>query len=388
VATEHLWWELVVLPHQAGGSDAAAAALKHRSVTLLRHVATGTFLSASIGESGTQLKVVAPLPALQQWNNVTELAEAMWRIEILGGDDVVLRTPSSLVRLSHVNTSRALQCTNDVVDSDGTSDLVFPCIAGANIHDTTGGWHFDRAQIQANNGGTDGQSGASAAAAMTSTMSSMAKIIELHSVIFKRNNEMSGEHTFGSRPPDWPLMHRGIIFWHGSAHGVPTKGCTAQVYFLGNPAVWWAAATAVPLYVLFDVMYTVRIKRDIHDLPMSQVSTLMQSGRLLIAAWIIHFVPFFFFDRLLFLHHYLPALVFSIMVAGVMLEHIWVQWTPAGIASHVALVWLAVIAGCFICFTPFNFATGLCGDGLEQRQWRASWDLHGLDAADPSATVT
>lgn len=42
-----------------------------------------------------------------------------------------------------------------------------------------------------------------------------------------------------------------------------------------------------------------------------------QSGLIFFLGWVLHYAPFFLMDRILFLHHYLPALVFSILLVGV-----------------------------------------------------------------------
>ena len=46
-------------------------------------------------------------------------------------------------------------------------------------------------------------------------------------------------------------------------------------------------------------------------------------GEVLLAGYFFHFVPFFFYDRTLFLHHYLPAYVYKIMVTAFFTVHIY-----------------------------------------------------------------
>jgi len=357
-----LWWELVPV-------HGASSRLEHNSVTLLRHVETGSFLRAT---ADLQLEVVAAAPAAQDWKSVADLADALWRIELLGQEDAILRSPSSLLRLAHVNSSSALQCTNI-----GITTSTYPCQIGRNVHDTSGGWHFDRLNVHDTDTAfvtedTSNELGTS----ISETMTTMDKIVELHSIIFARNNEMSGEHRYGSRPSDWPLLYRGLAYWHASDSELETPAsCTTQVYLLGNPAVWWGALCALPFYVVTEIAYTVREKRGCRDVSPKSRARLVTSGRLLLFGWLVHYVPFFFFGRLLFLHHYLPALVFSIMLLAIVVDHASSHWIGNAMAAHALVAFSALVVGCFIAFAPLVYATTMCPNERARRQWRSAWDF-------------
>lgn len=45
-------------------------------------------------------------------------------------------------------------------------------------------------------------------------------------------------------------------------------------------------------------------------------------GQILLFGYVIHYLPYFFVDRTLFLHHYLPALVFKCLLTAAVVEHI------------------------------------------------------------------
>lgn len=370
-----LWWEFVGPPRKLHESSAHVG-LEHMSVVLLRHVSTGSLLHAiDSSEDDTRvLSVISPSPKAQ-WQNTSRLSRALWRIEILGQEDAILRTPSSLVRLSHAASNMALQCTNQasLVSESDVKLKTFPCVLGANLHDTSGGWHFDRAQTQnedpnADMSETDGRESLSP----LPMMSTSEKIIELHSVIFRRNNELSGNHQFGSRPLEWPLLHRGIAFWRGTT----SQGCTSQVYLVGNLAIWWMSTASLLVFVAIDLIYRIRMKRGIYDISQSTMSRFSGSGEFLVTAWLIHFLPFFFFSRLLFLHHYLPALMFSIIVAAILLEHACVQFLPSPVASQMLPLFVSVIIACYVPLSPFIYATEVCSDELSRIKWISSWDFH------------
>lgn len=45
-------------------------------------------------------------------------------------------------------------------------------------------------------------------------------------------------------------------------------------------------------------------------------------GEVLVVGYGLHYIPYFFTDRTLFLHHYLPALVFKILLCAAFIQHL------------------------------------------------------------------
>lgn len=62
-------------------------------------------------------------------------------------------------------------------------------------------------------------------------------------------------------------------------------------------------------------------------------------GEVLVVGYGLHYIPYFFIDRTLFLHHYMPALVFKILLCAAFMQHL------ANIAKYVIK----------IIFTNINF---------------------------------
>lgn len=46
-------------------------------------------------------------------------------------------------------------------------------------------------------------------------------------------------------------------------------------------------------------------------------------GEILFVGYLINFLPFFFIERTLFLHHYLPAFVFKVLLTAAVIDHIY-----------------------------------------------------------------
>ena len=208
-ADDSLWWELVPVVTAARATPLTNDAdnLQHNAVVLLRHVMSGVFLNTTSANvsSGTPQQppvdvIVSPLSQLGLSNTSSDLKALLWRIDILGQDSTVLYLSKSLVRFVHVASHGALQCTNAPI-AQQRAPKAFPCLVGADIQDTTGGWHFDRArqprveQHDPTDGGGKKQGRADAPSATDATMpmTDLEKVVELHSIIFARNNELSGQ---------------------------------------------------------------------------------------------------------------------------------------------------------------------------------------------------
>ena len=48
-----------------------------------------------------------------------------------------------------------------------------------------------------------------------------------------------------------------------------------------------------------------------------------EDGELLFAGYLLHYVPYFLCDATLFLHNYLPALYFKLLLLAVFVEHLY-----------------------------------------------------------------
>ena len=48
---------------------------------------------------------------------------------------------------------------------------------------------------------------------------------------------------------------------------------------------------------------------------------------MLLVGWVVHYAPYFLLSRVLFLHHYLPALPFKFMLLAAVCEHayVWIR---------------------------------------------------------------
>ena len=115
-------------------------------------------------------------------------------------------------------------------------------------------------------------------------------------------------------------------------------------------------------------------------------------------AWLLHYGPFFLMGRSLFLHHYLPALLCSYLVAAAMFNFMFVDSVnypvsypplvkkPARQVLHALVPWtsypvagllLGATAVTFWFFAPITYGTpGLSVEEVKSITWLDTWDLH------------
>ncbi|RKP28448.1 dolichyl-P-mannose-protein mannosyltransferase [Metschnikowia bicuspidata] len=106
----------------------------------------------------------------------------------------------------------------------------------------------------------------------------------------------------------WPTLHSGIRM--SSWADDKTK------YFLiGSPATTWTSTAAVILFCFITLYHMIRWQRQIKDFPSKNtLKVFLMSGIYPMFGWGLHFMPFVVMGRVTYVHHYLPALYFAMLV--------------------------------------------------------------------------
>jgi dolichyl-phosphate-mannose-protein mannosyltransferase len=113
----------------------------------------------------------------------------------------------------------------------------------------------------------------------------------------------------------------------------------------------------------------------------------------LFIAWVLHYLPFFLMGRMLFLHHYLPAFILTVILTTTLIDFLgrqpavpkmkanlpMAQWQSGqgSIVFHALVVLLiALNVGLYFYFMPLTYGTGFeTLEKLRSRKWFKSWDL-------------
>ena len=180
------------------------------------------------------------------------------------------------------------------------------------------------------------------------TSSMFDKFVELNQVMYTSNQGIGGDsHSYGSKWYTWPLMLRSVYYWQGS------DGTVSNIYLLGNPVIWYSATIA--LIVGLIGLFTKRIKAT-------------GALEILYFGYIINLLPFIQIKRVMFLYHYLVALVFSILILAYLIDRL--EKKDSRLYGRL-LVGLAIIA--FLFFAPLTYGLPVSQDFFNAHFWLQSW---------------
>lgn len=120
-----------------------------------------------------------------------------------------------------------------------------------------------------------------------------------------------GEVT--SRPWQWPINYRGQYF----------SGSSYRIYLLGNPIIWWANLGLLVAFALVYLYHAWMEQRGYEESAESKVTRekTVNVCCWLFLGWALHYFPFYTMGRVLYFHHYFPALLFSSMISAVVLDY-------------------------------------------------------------------
>lgn len=188
------------------------------------------------------------------------------------------------------------------------------------------------------------------------------KFVELNGEMYSAQNSLnSTTHPYSSKWYGWPLMSDPVYYWQGE---VQPNGSQGHIYLLGNPIVWALGALLTFMALVFWLV-----------IPRSLGRYRNATGALLLG-YGLNFIPFVFIDRPMFLYHYLFALVFSILIASIMLA-LFFDWQAGRYGRKTAVRTLlaigAVVFVAFVYFLPLSYGWPLGPAELDQRMLLPSW---------------
>uniref|UniRef100_A0A669CN42 Protein O-mannosyl-transferase 2 n=1 Tax=Oreochromis niloticus TaxID=8128 RepID=A0A669CN42_ORENI len=143
-------------------------------------------------------------------------------------------------------------------------------------------------------------------------------LLESHIVMFRGNSGLKPkDNEMNSKPWHWPINYQGLRF-----SGV--NATEYRVYLLGNPVVWWINLASLGLYFTMVAVASIATQRgfSLGQQRIEHSLVLVRGGGLLMLGWLLHYAPFFTMGRILYFHHYFPAMLFSSMLTGTKLFYL------------------------------------------------------------------
>jgi len=174
------------------------------------------------------------------------------------------------------------------------------------------------------------------------------KFIELNKEMYSSNKRLTASHPYSSQWYSWPFMARPIFYWVDG---------NSRIYFLGNPIIWWASTVGM-IMGLALILFKKADKRILF----------------LAAAYFLNLLPFIGIKRVMFLYHYLIALIFAVLMLVYLIDGFG-KLTASQIKSRrkifAGLIIISAIA--FIYFAPLNYGLNLLPRAYEAKVWLSSW---------------
>ncbi|KAM9571160.1 protein O-mannosyl-transferase 2 isoform 2-T2 [Salvelinus alpinus] len=208
-------------------------------------------------------------------------------------------------------------------------------------------------------------------------------LLESHIVMIRGNSGLKPkDNEMNSKPWHWPINYQGLRF-----SGV--NETEYRVYLLGNPVIWWLNLVSLGLYVVMVAVASLALHRGVQldKRRIEHCRVLMEGGGLLLLGWLLHYVPFYTMGRILYYHHYFPAMLFSSMLTGITLDtllqsaDLWLRppyshWLLRG---GQAMLFLAILES-FYMFHPLSY--GMRGplahdpdSTMAGLKWMDSWEF-------------
>ncbi|KAG0265929.1 Protein O-mannosyltransferase 2 [Actinomortierella ambigua] len=177
------------------------------------------------------------------------------------------------------------------------------------------------------------------------------------------------EDILSSNPSQWPMMAVGLRMSSWAANQV-------KFYLLGNPMVWWSSSLSIVIYMATLAVYVIRRQRKFMDLTPAEWEQFQYVGKIAVLGWFLHYLPFCVMGRVTYLHHYFPALYFSIFLVPFLIEHFLRRVRNAMVHKAVWTTVFVMVTATFWYFRAISFGIyGQAEDTMTSRQWRAGWNI-------------
>ncbi|RZC38810.1 protein O-mannosyl-transferase 2, partial [Asbolus verrucosus] len=287
--------------------------------------------------------------------NGTGDANDVWKINVVGAKDgTEITAVSSKLKFVHYLQSCALTTSGKQLPKWAYEQQEVSC--NPNLRDPNGVWNVEENVFEklAN------------VSFEVYAPTFVERFLESHAVMFQGNAGLKpkeGEIT--SRPWQWPINYRGQFF----------SGSSYRVYLLGNPVIWWCNLVFLVIFVFIFGASAIRQQRGyIKSFSEAHKEKLVACAWLFLG-WLLHYVPFWAMGRVLYFHHYFPALLFSSMIT----EEI-PQWFGEKLGNTVyhtlvAMV-LSTVVYSFYLFSPLTY--GMSGPNANE----PNSTMHGLKWLD------
>lgn len=145
--------------------------------------------------------------------------------------------------------------------------------------------------------------------------------------VYHSQTVLSATHPYSSKWYEWIIMKRPIWYYSGTVTNTLREGISA----FGNPLVWWGAIPAV-IFTVFCAL----IKKD-------------KTAVYLTVGYFAQLIPWMFVDRVVFIYHYFPCVLFLVLCMGYFINAMYKYNKKT---KYIAVLYAVSVVGLFVLFYP------------------------------------
>jgi len=138
--------------------------------------------------------------------------------------------------------------------------------------------------------------------------------------------------------------------------------------------IWFSSTAAIAGYVAVRGLLILRAQRGYRDFENTKLVKYDTLCGFLFVGWGLHYFPFFLMSRQLFLHHYLPALYFAILLLCAVFDFMTSTLRPRW-RLQIAAVLIILAVWNFSIFSPLAYGSPWTRAECENAQWLRTWDF-------------
>ncbi|KAG8809776.1 hypothetical protein FRC17_003259 [Serendipita sp. 399] len=378
-------WQII--PTKAIPETGRGRVVRHDDAVQLLHISTQSYLLTHDVASPTmptnqEVTTISKEEARSRYN------ETLFTIDIIGGSaGQPWKSKASHIRLIHVPTKVAVWTHPKALPEWAFKQQEIN--GNKNAEDRTTTWYVDEIVIPAEDEDLFNREGKPEEKVVKS-LNFFSKFAELQLLSLQHNAGLTASHPYASGPINWPFLLNGISFW--------TQNETRrQIYLIGNIVGWWTCVVALSVFTGIIGADLLARRRGVQPIPDFVRNRLWNSTGFFFIAWALHYFPFFLMSRQLFIHHYLPAHLCSVLVTGSIFNFIAGEsinfpisspgpgmrrmpttYSDVGQKAIIAAgIYMIPYLAMFLFMAPLTYGTpGLDGDQVNRRLLLSTWTLH------------
>lgn len=202
---------------------------------------------------------------------------------------------------------------------------------------------------------------------------------------------LEATHPYMSDFYTWPVVYKPLLAANNLVSEDNGVTLRSTVNYIGNVAVWWTAIPCV-LFVFYKaVRGCISVIKDFiknrKNAPAKSskskkakkaaesvysITVTEKTAIFLTVAYLAQYVPWMGVSRCVFIYHYFPSFIFSVLMIGYTINTL-INWKPG--LKKVVNIYMAVVIFIFCLFYPLISGVPFSYEWTHKLNWLKSWTL-------------